>query len=264
MEQAIHSLIELVDEGNLPSLREALCRHMQSWGQEVFQVLPGEVSVLNAAISGLREHGPSLACFLVEHGAADALPPRRVNALYHRIYALLAASEEDACVQTTTQLLERMWALGVGKQMQGQCWTPAHMAAAQEHPTRAVAQLERLREHGFEIDLADEVGETPLFVAAWKSRLPVVEYLLEAGASLEKRTRSGKDVVAYVFERRCGPEEVQDIIEMLQALQTRGYPVEASMATCRVYKPEAQAQIEEAIMQHKAPVVAHKRNGPRL
>ena len=55
-----------------------------------------------------------------------------------------------------------------------------------------LARVQALVEHGVDKDnIGGDYDRTPLFIASWKGNLPVVRYLVEQGANMEKADQNG-------------------------------------------------------------------------
>lgn len=266
MDEPVHALIEQVFKNDIQSIRHTVDALDEEGLASVFKVLTGEVSVLGSAVSCIPENGSELVEFFLEKGATQALDARATNALYHRIYAMLGNRTSPEAREPALRVLDKLWSLGIGKQTSKQCWSPVHIAAALQDPELSIQHLERLQSHGFDMDVPDEVGETPLMVAAWNSGVTSVEYLLNEGASLDNRTQGGRDVVAYAFRRRLerNGEGLEDVIGILRLLHDKGYPVQEAMIKSRLASPELQAKVEAAMLQYVSGSVTQKRQGLRL
>lgn len=217
---------------------------------------------LSAALSILPDHTDDIACWLIEQGACAALSPRQANGIYHRVYAQGAGSESDPAYRVLT----RLWSMGVGKQIRGECWTPAHMASGLKNQEQAIAHLRTLESLGFDLDTVDEVGETPVMVAAWKSTPATVVHLLNRGADMLSQTNSGRGVFDYALRALAdgSEEDEQDTVGLLCWLRDRGYPVESSLARHDFRDEALRSRVEAALLQRAAPSATLNRSGLRL
>jgi ankyrin repeat protein len=72
-----------------------------------------------------------------------------------------------------------------------------------------------LIEHGADPDKVNDVGETPLSLAAHKGHAPFVELLLDRGASLECRPH-GHSLESWVTKTSgLSPEKIATILRLL-------------------------------------------------
>ena len=84
-----------------------------------------------------------------------------------------------------------------------------------------LARVQALVEHGVDKDnIGGDYDRTPLFIASWKGHLPVVRYLVEQGANMEKADQHGCNpvinasfsghlgVVRYLLEQGADRDKV--------------------------------------------------------
>ncbi|BDI33727.1 hypothetical protein CCAX7_57780 [Capsulimonas corticalis] len=98
--------------------------------------------------------------------------------------------------------------------------TMLHVASQQDGHT---PMLRYLLQHGFEINLKDQDGETPLHVAVDFGCLENVKFLLAHGADVHTRAKDGKTLIACVYNNDGNsPELVKNAKAIVTALKAAG------------------------------------------
>jgi ankyrin repeat protein len=79
-----------------------------------------------------------------------------------------------------------------------------------------LAQMEFLLKRGAQINLQDNLGNTPLMNAAWHGEKQVVNFLISKGANVAVKNKEGLNVVSYMLESSAGfsIEEIKQLIEL--------------------------------------------------
>lgn len=129
--------------------------------------------------------------FLLDQGAqVNAATPVNDQGLGNRT-ALFDAIQEDA-VDIVAALVD---ADADTRLASNKVWTPVHYAAY----AGAIKSMRYLHGRGLSIDepFRGARGSTPLMVAAQYSQLPVISYLLEAGADRTRKDNHGEDACGY-------------------------------------------------------------------
>lgn len=86
--------------------------------------------------------------------------------------------------------------------------TALHLAVQEHHSTSYVAALLRA---GANVDAEDDLGRTPLMLAAEKGHLEIVQLLLECSAKMEVHDLDGQDAIAYAKKHNAA--EVAALLE---------------------------------------------------
>ena len=120
---------------------------------------------------------------------------------------------------------------------------PIHHAAKEGH----MKVLETLQEHGALLDENDELGDTPLLLAAQNNHVDVVQKLISLGADVFHRNHEGNDIWNYAINRADN-----DLLEALIKScldsgidRTAGHPFFIAAASGRIDKIRFLLEVED-------------------
>lgn len=236
MENRLHrQLLDLLTEGSLlefqaiwsgldeKSRRAQLAHVDEEWGTSLF----------SSALSALDEHTAPLVKFLIEQGAADPpfMPKEAWNKVSSRINPDINATLEPDFAAALNGIWDALVERGIGREdLANRHWGPQHIACQMSHhdETLAIERLRKMQSSGFDLDQKDEIGETPLLVAAWSASPRVMEYLLDKGASIHSVTSGGRDLLDFVFRDKGDDSKrrrMDEVAQCLNLIDARGFDV---------------------------------------
>lgn len=130
-------------------------------------------------------------------------------------------------------------------------YTPLHIAAA--NGRREIA--ETLLKSRCPVDVRATNGQTPLYVAAGAGMRPIVEWLLEQGANIEQTVREGETLLMHAIAHRN--------VEAVSVLLAAGANSNPSVPTKPLHRVaiSGQAGMTRLLLQHGADVNAMDGNG---
>lgn len=283
MDNVLHAkLLHLVSEGDLTHFKSVWSTLSEEEKKEHLQYKDEELGygVFSVAMDHLDEETAPMAAFLVSQGAADPpLGPREAwSKLVVRINPETNASLSPKLAAGLELVWDAMVERGIGRtESSGHHWGLPHFACQMSwmDEEKAIARLQKMKACGYDLDQKDEIGETPMHLAAWSAAPDVMSYLLDEHASLHSTTSGGRDILDFVFREKSDDikqSRMPQMIQCLGLLVDHGFDVEDAMSKVQFKTMELwRDRYMPVLVAHEAdqiskttPIATRPRNSPRL
>ncbi len=216
---ATNSISALIEAGADVNLRDKAqntalmyCARLGDYGVTVSSnlvALGANVNITNSVgqtplARAVRSSNTPLIQFLVTRGAlADVR-----DGCLSRTIVMLAASLSD--IETLDLVCSLTQCLIDARDQHGN----STVRYALDDGPQFQRKLDVLIRHGYEVNLANRSGETPLIVASKRCDLDAVKALMSNGANPDSRDLTGKTAIDWAIEKQCG--EMEKYLRQLQ------------------------------------------------
>lgn len=240
----LSNVFDCIDSGDVVSLRQTLSLASARDLQQCLVSIPQQPSPLEMSISN---GVPDAVAALLQLGMPAASDQRPYSRTAWNAWTIRCMRKPLDDQPAQIEIFHHLIAAGVGKDLVGVCYGPAHKAIQSfpQQPEIVLPLLDALVEQGFGLDEVDEVGGTPLLLACEHFNAPIIEHLLVAGANPNVITAGKRSAMVALFKAvsdqgPCLPDVLPEIMNCARLLKAHGYEM------ARLDQDRERADLQEA------------------